>query len=135
MIREIDHIGIAVRSIAAAGRFYEEVLGIACERIEEVPSQKVRTAFYAVGDIHVELLEPTAPDSPIAGYLEKNGEGVHHIAYRTDDIDAQLARARAAGVRLIHEKPIAGAGGRLIAFLHPNSTNGVLIELCAPPKS
>lgn len=131
MIREIDHIGIAVRSIAAAGRFYEDVLGIACERTEEVASQKVRTAFYPVGGIHVELLEPTAADSPVARFLEKHGEGFHHIAYRTDDINSELARAREAGVKLIHQEPIVGAGGRLVAFLHPASTNGVLTEFCA----
>ncbi len=134
MISKIDHIGIAVRSIAEAGRFYEEVLGLACEKIEEVASQKVRTAFYAVGDIHVELLEPTVADSPVARFLEKNGEGVHHIAYRTDDINVQLESAREAGVALIHEKPVTGAGGMLVAFLHPKSTNGVLTEFCAPAE-
>ena len=130
MIRKIDHIGIAVRSLAEAGRFYEEVLGLCCEKIEEVASQKVRTAFYAVGNIHIELLEPTAADSPIAGFLEKNGEGVHHIAYQTDDIDGQLVRAEGAGVRLINEKPVEGAGGKKVAFVHPKSAHGVLTEFC-----
>ena len=130
MIRKIDHIGIAVRSLAEAGRFYEEVLGLCCEKIEEVASQKVRTAFYAVGNIHIELLEPTAVDSPITGFLEKNGEGVHHIAYQTDDIDGQLVRAEEAGVRLINEKPVEGAGGKKVAFVHPKSAHGVLTEFC-----
>lgn len=135
MIQKIDHIGIAVRSIAEAGRFYEQVLGIACDKVEEVVSQKVRTAFYAVGDMHIELLEPTAADSPIARFLEKNGEGVHHIAYQTDDIKGQLERAREAGLGLIHEKPVEGAGGKLVAFLHPKSANGVLTEFCTAAKS
>jgi len=90
MIKKIDHLGIAVRSIEAARKFYEEVLGLVCEKEEVVTSQKVRTAFFTVGDIHIELLEPTSDDSPIAGFLEKKGEGFHHIAYRTDDIDKQM---------------------------------------------
>ena len=130
MITKIDHIGIAVRSIAAARTFYEEVLGLVCEKEEVVASQKVRTAFFTVGDVHIELLEPTAPDSPIAGFLEKKGEGFHHIAYCTDDINRQLAGARGHGCALIHETPIEGAGGKQVAFLHPKSTFGVLTEFC-----
>jgi len=130
MIVKIDHLGIAVRSIAAARKFYEEVLGLVCEKEEVVASQKVRTAFFTVGDIHIELLEPTADDSPIAGFLEKKGEGFHHIAYQTDDIDGQLGAAREHGCELIHKTPIAGAGGKQVAFLHPKSTFGVLTEFC-----
>jgi methylmalonyl-CoA epimerase len=130
MIKKIDHLGIAVRSIETARTFYEEVLGLVCEKEEVVESQKVRTAFYSVGDIHIELLEPTSDDSPIAKFLSKNGEGFHHIAYRTDDIDGQLEIARDKGCRLIHETPIEGAGGKLVAFLHPKSTFGVLTEFC-----
>ena len=130
MIKKIDHIGIAVKSIAAARKFYEEALGLVCEKEEEVASQKVRTAFFTVGEVHVELLEPTAPESPIAGFLEKKGEGIHHIAYCTDDIAGQLARAKERGCSLIHETPIAGAGGKQVAFLHPKSTFGVLTEFC-----
>ncbi|MEW6427571.1 MAG: methylmalonyl-CoA epimerase [Thermodesulfobacteriota bacterium] len=133
MVRKIDHIGIAVRSIATARGFYEEVLGLCCEGIEEVASQKVRTAFFRVGEVHIELLEPTAPDSPIAGFLEKRGEGIHHIAYRTDSVEGQLAAARGAGCRLIHETPVTGAGGKRVAFLHPSATGGVLTEFCEGP--
>jgi len=131
MILKIDHIGIAVRSIAEARKYYEDALGLSCERIEEVPSQKVRTAFFEVGGTHIELLEPTASDSPVAGFLEKRGEGIHHIAFATDDIAAQLAGAKNAGVRLIHEVPVEGAADKLVAFLHPKSTFGVLTEVCA----
>jgi methylmalonyl-CoA epimerase len=130
MIEKIDHIGVAVKSITTARKFYEEGLGLTCEGIEEVASQKVRTAFFTVGEVHIELLEPTAPESPIAKFLEKQGEGIHHIAYRTDDIEGQLARAREGGYRLIHDTPILGAGGKKVAFLHPKSTHGVLIEYC-----
>lgn len=131
---ELDHIGIAVHSIAAARSFYEKVLGFACERIEEVASQKVRIAFFRLGESHIELLEPTAADSPIARFLEKNGEGIHHIAYRTDDLEGQLQRSRENGIRLIYEQLIEGAGGKRIAFLHPKSTNGVLIEFCSSER-
>ncbi len=130
MIQKIDHIGVAVKSVATARKFYEEVLGLTCEGVEEVASQKVRTAFFSVGEVHVELLEPTAPDSPIARFIDKQGEGIHHIAYATDDIEGQLTRAREGGCRLVHESPIAGAGGKKVAFLHPKSTHGVLTEFC-----
>ncbi len=130
MVEKIDHLGIAVRSIAAARKFYEEVLGLVCEKEEVVATQKVRTAFFTVGDIHIELLEPTSDDSPLAAFLEKKGEGFHHIAYRTDNIDAQLAAARDHGCKLINETPVAGAGGKKVGFLHPKSTFGVLTEFC-----
>jgi methylmalonyl-CoA/ethylmalonyl-CoA epimerase len=110
--------------------YYEKVLGLTCEHIEEVPSQKVRTAFFEVGGVHLELLEPTAPDSPVAKFLEDRGEGIHHIAFRSNDIEGQLAIAKEEGVRLIHEVPIEGAGDKLVAFLHPKSTLGVLTEFC-----
>jgi methylmalonyl-CoA/ethylmalonyl-CoA epimerase len=131
MINHIDHIGIAVRSLDETVPVYEKALGLRCEHREEVPSQKVRTAFFEVGGVHLELLEPMAPDSPIAKFIAERGEGIHHIAFRTDDIVAQLAQAAGAGVRLINEKPFDGAGGKLVAFLHPKSTHGVLTELCA----
>ena len=132
MINRIDHLGIAVRSLDQAVQYYENALGLRCSGIEEVASQKVRTAFFDVGGTHVELLEPTAPDSPIAAFLEKRGEGIHHVAFATDDIDRQLATAKAAGVKLIHEVPFDGAAGKLVAFLHPKSTYGVLTEFCQP---
>jgi methylmalonyl-CoA/ethylmalonyl-CoA epimerase len=131
MLKKIDHLGIAVRSLDEAVPYYEKALGLKCEHHEEVPSQKVRTAFFSVGEVHLELLEPTDPESPIAKFLEKNPSGgIHHIAFGTDDIDAQLGRASGAGVRLINEKPFNGAAGKLVAFLHPKSTFGVLTEFC-----
>ena len=131
MINQIDHLGIAVRSLDETVPLYEKALGLRCEHREEVPSQKVRTAFFDVGGVHLELLEPTSPESPIAKFLAERGEGIHHLAFRTDNIVGQLAQAAGAGVRLIHEKPFDGAGGMLVAFLHPRSTHGVLTELCA----
>jgi methylmalonyl-CoA/ethylmalonyl-CoA epimerase len=132
MITKIDHLGIAVRSLDESIAYYEKALGIRCEHREEVASQKVRTAFFSVGEVHLELLEPTSPDSPVAKFLEKNGEGVHHVAFGTSDITGQLKQAADAGVKLIHEKPFEGAAGKLVAFLHPKSTHGVLTELCTP---
>lgn len=134
MITKIDHLGIAVRSLDEAVRRYEEALGLRCEHREEVPSQKVRTAFFTVGDVHLELLEPTAEDSPLAKFLNDRGEGIHHLAFATDDLPGQLARAKGAGARLIHEVPFEGAAGKLVAFLHPKSTGGVLTEFCAPKE-
>jgi methylmalonyl-CoA/ethylmalonyl-CoA epimerase len=131
MITAIDHLGIAIRSLDEAVPLYEKALGLTCLGREEVASQKVRTAFFDAGGVHLELLEPTAPDSPIAKFLAERGEGIHHLAFRTDHIEAQLKQAADAGVRLIHEKPFAGAAGKLVAFLHPKSTRGVLTELCA----
>jgi len=136
MIQKIDHIGIAVRSLDEVKQYYETVLGLQCEKVETVESQKVKTAFFAVGEVHLELLEPTDPESPIAKFLEKNGEGVHHVAFGTDDIEGQLSQAAEAGARLIHEKPFPGAGDKRVAFLHPKSTHGVLTEFCTPaPKA
>ena len=134
MINRIDHLGIAVRSLAESVKYYEQALGLRCEHTEEVPSQKVKTAFFDVGGVHLELLEPTAPDSPIAAFLEKRGEGIHHIAFATDDIAGQLGQAKQAGAKLIHEVPFDGAAGKLVAFLHPKSTFGVLTELCMPQE-
>ncbi len=131
MLKKIDHIGIAVHSISNARKFYEDALGLTCERIEEVASQKVRTAFFTLGETHIELLEPTAPDSPIAKFLKKRGEGIHHVAYLSDALEDQLHQAKEQGCSLINERPVTGAGGKQIAFLHPKSTSGVLTELCA----
>jgi methylmalonyl-CoA/ethylmalonyl-CoA epimerase len=130
MIQQIDHLGIAVRSLDASIEYYEKALGLHCHGREEVESQKVKTAFFEAGDVHIELLEPTSDDSPIAKFLEKNGEGVHHIAFRVDNIEGQLKQASDAGVRLIHEVPFDGAANKLVAFLHPKSTQGVLTEFC-----
>jgi methylmalonyl-CoA/ethylmalonyl-CoA epimerase len=133
MIQKIDHLGIAVRSLDEAVPYYEKALGLKCEHREEVASQKVRTAFFTVGEVHLELLEPTDPESPIAKFLEKNpAGGVHHIAFGVDNVETQLEQASGAGVKLIHEKPFEGAANKLVAFLHPKSTFGVLTEFCAP---
>jgi len=130
MIQKIDHIGIAVKSLEDGIRYYEETLGLSCEKVEEVASQKVKTAFFHVGDVHLELLEATDPESPIAKFIDKNGEGVHHIAFYTDGIENQLQKAADSGARLIHETPFEGAANKLVAFLHPKSTHGVLTEFC-----
>ena len=135
MLTKIDHLGIAVHSLEQAKEFYENILGLECEKVEEVASQKVRTAFYLVGNTHIELLEPTAEDSPIAKFLSKKGEGIHHIAYKTNNIEDQLATAKKQGCKLIHEEPIIGAGNKLVAFLHPKSSHGVLTEFCSEEKA
>lgn len=133
MIQKIDHLGIAVRSLDEAVPYYENALGLKCEHREEVPSQKVRTAFFHCGEVHIELLEPTDPESPIAKFLERNpAGGIHHVAFGTTDVQAQLNQAAGAGVRLINETPVAGAAGKLVAFLHPRFTFGVLTEFCMP---
>ena len=132
MLQQIDHLGIAVSSLDEAVPYYENALGLKCEHREEVPSQKVRTAFFECGQVHIELLEPMSEESPIAKFIAKNGEGIHHIAFRTDDIEGQLKKAADTGVRLINEVPVDGAGGKLVAFLHPKSTRGVLTEFCMP---
>lgn len=129
MVTKIDHIGIAVKNLDEALKFYEEVLGIKCVGTEVVEEQKVKTAFLPIGDTEVELLEATDEDSPIAKFIEKR-EGIQHIAYRVDDIEKALEEVKERGIRLIDEKPRRGAGGAKIAFLHPKSTFGVLIELC-----
>ena len=124
---ELDHIGIAVRSIEAASIY--EALGLQVDHVEIVESQGVKTAFLSVGDSNLELLEPTNPDSPVARYIEKRGEGIHHLCFRVDDIDAHLQRLAAAGYRLIDESSVPGAHGCRVAFLHPSAGSGVLIEL------
>ncbi len=130
MIKKIDHIGIAVKSIAEAAKLYEELLGLKITQVEEVTEQKVKVAFLPTGDSEVELLESTDPEGPVAKFIEARGEGMQHIAFRVDNIEETLARLKAAGVRLIDEKPRYGAGGAKIAFLHPKGTYGTLIELC-----
>jgi len=124
----LDHIGIAVKSIDAAKKIYLD-LGLTIEHVESVETQRVRTAFLSVGDANLELLEPSGPDSTIAKYIEKRGEGIHHLCFRVDDIEAHLARLKERGYRLINEAPVPGAHGCRVAFLHPAAGNGVLIEL------
>lgn len=125
----LDHIGIAVGDVAQALAFYRDELGLHVEAPEDVPSQRVRTHFIPVGEATIELLEATSPDSPIAKYVEKRGPGIHHVALRVDDIHAALAHLKARQVRLIDAEPRVGAEGALIAFVHPASTHGVLVEL------
>jgi len=129
MVKHVSHIGIAVKNLEEGIAFYEK-LGFKLEGIEEVPSQKVRVAFLPCGDTRIELLEPTADDSPIAKFIEKKGEGIQHIAFAVDDLPLALENSEKEGIRLIDKEPRPGAHGADIAFLHPKSTNGVLIELC-----
>ena len=131
---KIDHLGIAVKSIDAGKNFWIDALGLSFEGTETVAEQKVTTAFLPVGESEVELLESTAPDGPIAKYLEKKGEGIQHIAFRVANIDEALAELKAKGIQLIDEKPRKGAGGARIAFIHPRATSGVLVELCERGK-
>ena len=125
----VDHIGIAVKSIEESLKFWEGTLGIKCTGVEEVVEQKVKTAFLPLQDTEVELLEGTAPDSPVSKFIEAKGEGIHHLAIRVDDLEAALAELKEKGVRLIDEKPRKGAGGALIAVIHPKATGGSLLEL------
>ena len=127
-ITRVDHIGIAVKSIAESLKVYE-AMGLKSVGVEEVAEQKVRVAFLPIGEAEIELLESTAPDGPVAKYIDKNGEGIQHVALRVDNLEAALAELKAQGVRLIDEKPRYGAGGAKIAFVHPRSTGGVLLEL------
>lgn len=129
----IDHLGIAVRSIETARAFWHGVLGLPFEGAETVAEQKVTTAFFPVGESEVELLESTAPDGPVARFIEKKGEGIQHVAFRVENLEEALAELKARGVALIDEAPRRGAGGARIAFLHPKATGGVLVELCERP--
>lgn len=130
MKARLDHVGIAVRDATAALGFFRDALGLEVEAQEDVPSQRVRVHFLgAGGDAALELIEPTSPDSPISKFLERRGPGLHHITLRVDDLDAVLASLKTKGVRLIDERPRPGAEGARVAFIHPASTHGVLVEL------
>ena len=129
-VLKIEHIGIAVKNNDAAKKLFGEILCLHYDKSEIVAEQKVKTTFFEVGDTHVELLEATSPESTIAKYIAKNGEGIQHIAFSVENIEESLAELKASGIQLIDEKPRRGAGGAKIAFLHPKSTFGVLIELC-----
>lgn len=130
MISHIEHIGIAVRSLEESIPFYEKVLGLKCYSIEEVADQRVKTAFFRVGQTKIELLESTDPEGPIGKYMAKNGEGVHHVAFCVRDVDGSLKTVEERGVRLIDKVSRPGAEGLSIGFLHPKSTHGVLMEFC-----
>ncbi len=135
MPKKISHVGIAVTSIEEATPFYRDVLGMEFEGTEVVAEQKVKVAFFVVGESRIELLEPTAADSPVAKFLEKNGPGVHHIAYEVADLEQRLSQLKSEGVRLIDESPRTGAHKTQIAFLHPKASGGVLTELCQTKKA
>jgi methylmalonyl-CoA/ethylmalonyl-CoA epimerase len=130
---KFDHIGIATRGIEEAARFWREALALDITETEEVPEQKVRVALLSIGESRIELLEATSGDSPISKFLERRGPGIHHLALRVEDIRAALAELKAKGTRLIDAEPRVGAGGCLVAFVHPSSTGGVLLELVQPP--
>jgi methylmalonyl-CoA/ethylmalonyl-CoA epimerase len=131
----IEHIGIAVSDLENAINLYEKVFGLKCYNIEEVAEQKVRTAFFRIGQTKIELLEPTDPESPVSKFIEKKGEGIHHIAFAVKKIEEQLKHAEKQGIKLIDTSPRKGAEGLDIAFLHPGSTSGVLIEICEDKNS
>ena len=134
-VKSLNHIGIAVRSIDEQKAFYEGALGLAFEGLEDVPSQKVRVAFFRAGDVRIELLEPTDPESPITKFLDKRGEGLHHLAFAVEDIQARIDELKHSGFRMIDERPRAGAHHMQIAFVHPKSSFGVLTELCEPKNT
>ncbi|MFV0521384.1 MAG: methylmalonyl-CoA epimerase [Mangrovibacterium sp.] len=129
-VSHIEHIGIAVKSLDEAIPYYEEVLGLKCYKVEEVADQKVKTAFFKVGDAKIELLESTDPEGPIGKFVEKKGPGIHHLAFAVDNTDEALADAESKGIRLIDKKSRKGAENLNIGFLHPKSTLGVLTEFC-----
>ncbi|MDD3740481.1 MAG: methylmalonyl-CoA epimerase [Bacteroidales bacterium] len=129
-LSHIEHIGIAVKSIDEARKYYEDVLGLKCYAIEEVKEQKVKTAFFKIGQTKIELLESTDPEGPVGKFIEKKGEGIHHIAFATKNIESVLGKLEADGVSLIDKSPRKGAEGLDIAFIHPKSTFGVLTEIC-----
>ena len=132
-VKAINHIGIAVRSIDAQRAFYEGALGAVFEGCEDVPSQNVRVGFFRIGDVRLELLEPTDPTSTVAAFLEKRGEGLHHVALTVERLEDRIAELKQSGVRMIDDAPRPGAHHMRIAFVHPKSSFGVLTELCEPP--
>ena len=129
-MKKIEHIGIAVKNLDEANKTYEKLFGYTYYKTEEVESEGVRTSFFTCGESKIELLEGTNPDSPISKYIDKKGEGIHHIAYAVDDIEKEMRRLAEEGFRILNEKPKKGADNKLVVFLHPKSANGVLVELC-----
>ncbi|EMI15346.1 methylmalonyl-CoA epimerase [Rhodopirellula maiorica SM1] len=129
-VKSLNHIGIAVRAIEPQRTFYEDVLGATFEGIEEVPSQHVRVAFFRIGDVRIELLQSTDPQSPIARFIDKRGEGLHHLAFLVDDLRTRIDQITQSGLNMIDSEPRPGADQMDVAFIHPNSCGGVLTELC-----
>ena len=134
MLKKIEHLGIAVDSIEESLKMYESLLGTSCYKLESVESEGVKTAFLQIGESKIELLQATNSDSPIAKFLSKKGKGIHHIAFETDHIEDEIERLLAEGFELIHQTPKDGADNKRIAFLHPKSTDGILVELCQEKK-
>lgn len=132
-VKGLNHVGIAVHSLDEQRDFYEKTLGATFEGVEDVENQKVRVAFYRVNDVRLELLEPTSPESAIAKFLEKRGEGLHHLAFTVESIEERIAELKKSGLRMIDESPRTGAHHMKIAFIHPKSSQGILTELCEPP--
>jgi methylmalonyl-CoA/ethylmalonyl-CoA epimerase len=133
-MNKIEHIGIAVKDLAASNLLFEKLLGTGHYKVEEVASEGVKTSFFKVGPNKIELLEASSADSPIAKFIEKKGEGIHHIAFEVTDIVAEIARLKGEGFQVLNETPKRGADNKLVAFLHPRSSNGVLVELCQEAK-
>ncbi|MEY3398317.1 MAG: hypothetical protein RL220_911 [Bacteroidota bacterium] len=129
-MRKVEHIGIAVRDLAASNKVFTDILGVSPYKQEEVLSESVLTSFFQVGETKIELLQATSPDSAIARFLEKNREGIHHIAFDVEDIHGEIERLKGLGYEMIHDVPKEGADGKIIAFMHPKSSNSVLVELC-----
>ena len=135
MFKKIDHIGVAVKNLEESLHIFKDILGMEYSGEEEVKEQEVKVAFLPVGESEIELLESTSPEGNIAKYIEKKGEGIHHIAFEVDNLEAKLEELKKNSIRLIDKEPRYGAGGSRIAFLHPKSTNGILIELCEHKKT
>ena len=133
-MKKIEHIGIAVKDLESANELYKNLLGEAHYKIESVASEMVNTSFFKVGDVKIELLKSTSPQSAINSFIEKRGEGIHHIAFEVEDIHAEMKRLKAAGFKLTRDEPFRGADNKLVCFVHPKSTNGVLVELCQEIK-
>ena len=133
-MKKLEHIGIAVSNLEESNKLFERLLGVAHYKIEEVASEGVRTSFFKVGDLKIELLEATKPDSPIAKFIEKKGEGIHHLAFSTDDIESEIRNQKTEGFQVLNDVPKEGADNKLISFLHPKTTNSVLVELCQDKK-
>ncbi len=135
MIKKIEHLGIAVKDMEHSNRLFESLLGVGMDKIEEVESEQVKTSFFQVGESKIELLEATGPDSAIGKYIEKRGEGIHHIAFLSDDLEGEIKRLKDAGFQPLMDAPKNGADNKRIIFFHPKSTNGILVELCEERES
>jgi methylmalonyl-CoA/ethylmalonyl-CoA epimerase len=134
MLKKINHIAIAVNNIEEAAKFYQEVMGLTLSGVEVVTAQKTRVGFFKIGESNIELVQPAEPDSPLTKFLETKGQGIHHICFEVDDVEAEVKSFLEKGATMIDQKPRPGAHGTKVAFVHPKSSNGVLIELCEFPK-